>query len=73
MPVDEHGKAVGRGNARARRAFCATSSRRNPHDFRIFGPDETVINRLSDVFEVTDRQWEAEISTATTTSPPAGG
>ena len=30
----------------------------NPTDFRIFGPDETVSNRLQAVFEVTERQWE---------------
>jgi xylulose-5-phosphate/fructose-6-phosphate phosphoketolase len=35
--------------------------RRNPHNFRIFGPDETASNRLGDVFEVTDKQWNAEI------------
>jgi len=34
---------------------------RNPDNFRIFGPDETVSNRLGDVFDVTERQWEAEI------------
>ncbi len=28
-------------------------------NFRIFGPDETLSNRLQPVFEVTDRQWEA--------------
>ncbi len=28
-------------------------------NFRIFGPDETLSNRLGSVFEVTDRQWEA--------------
>jgi xylulose-5-phosphate/fructose-6-phosphate phosphoketolase len=33
----------------------------NPHDFRIFGPDETASNRLQDVFEVTDKQWNAEL------------
>ncbi|WDM42596.1 phosphoketolase family protein [Microbacterium luteolum] len=32
----------------------------NPHDFRIFGPDETASNRLDAVFEVTDKQWNAE-------------
>ncbi|MDQ2755703.1 MAG: phosphoketolase family protein [Actinomycetota bacterium] len=32
---------------------------RNTHTFRIFGPDETMSNRLGAVFEVTDRQWEA--------------
>ena len=30
-----------------------------PRTFRLFGPDETVSNRLSAVFEVTDRQWDA--------------
>jgi xylulose-5-phosphate/fructose-6-phosphate phosphoketolase len=29
-------------------------------NLRIFGPDETASNRLSAVFEVTDRAWEAE-------------
>jgi xylulose-5-phosphate/fructose-6-phosphate phosphoketolase len=33
---------------------------RNPTNFRLLGPDETSSNRLSDVFEVTDRTWEAE-------------
>ncbi len=30
-------------------------------NFRVFGPDETASNRLSAVFEVTDRAWMAEI------------
>jgi xylulose-5-phosphate/fructose-6-phosphate phosphoketolase len=29
-------------------------------NFRIFGPDETLSNRLTAVFEVTDRQWLAK-------------
>jgi xylulose-5-phosphate/fructose-6-phosphate phosphoketolase len=29
-------------------------------NFRVFGPDETVSNRLDAVFEVTGRQWMAE-------------
>ncbi|MEV7010810.1 phosphoketolase family protein [Streptosporangium sp. NPDC051022] len=32
----------------------------NPHTFRLMGPDETASNRLSAVFEVTDRAWNAE-------------
>jgi len=32
---------------------------REHRNFRIFGPDETLSNRLTAVFEVTDRQWEA--------------
>jgi xylulose-5-phosphate/fructose-6-phosphate phosphoketolase len=34
--------------------------RLNPHNFRIFGPDETASNRLQGVFEATDKQWNAE-------------
>lgn len=30
-------------------------------NFRIFGPDETLSNRLGAVFEATDRQWMAEL------------
>jgi xylulose-5-phosphate/fructose-6-phosphate phosphoketolase len=35
--------------------------RRNPHNFKLLGPDETASNRLNAVFDVTDREWEAEI------------
>jgi xylulose-5-phosphate/fructose-6-phosphate phosphoketolase len=34
----------------------ANQAQRN---FRIFGPDETLSNRLNAVFEVTNRQWDA--------------
>ncbi len=30
-------------------------------NFRVFGPDETVSNRLTAIFEATDRQWEGKI------------
>ncbi len=33
----------------------------NTRNFRVFGPDETVSNLLSAVFEVTSRQWDAEL------------
>jgi xylulose-5-phosphate/fructose-6-phosphate phosphoketolase len=36
------------------------ASIREQRNFRIFGPDETLSNRLNAVFEVTDRQWEAQ-------------
>ncbi|MFC7032690.1 phosphoketolase [Nonomuraea rubra] len=32
----------------------------NPRTFRLMGPDETASNRLSEVFEVTDKAWDAE-------------
>jgi xylulose-5-phosphate/fructose-6-phosphate phosphoketolase len=40
-----------------RDVIVANQTRRN---FRLFGPDETVSNRLDAVFEATSRQWEAE-------------
>ena len=36
------------------------SLNRDQRNFRIFGPDETLSNRLNAVFEVTNRQWEAQ-------------
>jgi xylulose-5-phosphate/fructose-6-phosphate phosphoketolase len=41
-------------------AFLRDVIARNPTTFRLMGPDETASNRLSAVFEVTDRAWEAE-------------
>ena len=35
------------------------SLNKEQRNFRIFGPDETLSNRLNSVFEVTNRQWEA--------------
>ena len=31
-------------------------------NFRIFGPDETLSNLLGEVFEVTNRQWDARVA-----------
>ncbi len=45
---------------RALGSFLRDVIRRNPHSFRLFGPDETLSNRLGAVFEATDRAWEAE-------------
>ncbi|MGL5435290.1 MAG: phosphoketolase family protein [Lachnospiraceae bacterium] len=42
----------------ARDIFMLNEKEKN---FRIFGPDETMSNRLTKVFEVTSRDWNAEI------------
>ena len=34
---------------------------KNSDNFRLFGPDETASNRLSDVFSVTARTWDARV------------
>jgi xylulose-5-phosphate/fructose-6-phosphate phosphoketolase len=39
--------------------FLRDVTKLNPHNFRIFGPDETLSNLLGAVFEVTNRQWDA--------------
>ena len=53
---------MGNGDTRilgefARDIIKLNQSQRN---FRIFGPDETLSNRLNSVFEATNRQWEAD-------------
>ena len=40
-------------------AFVRDVIRLNPETFRLFGPDETLSNRLQSVFEATNRQWQA--------------
>ena len=43
--------------------FLRDVARKNEaeRNFRIFGPDETLSNRLNAVFEATSRQWEASL------------
>ncbi len=36
--------------------------RRNPDNFRLFGPDEVASNRLQAVYDVTAKQWNAELT-----------
>ena len=42
---------------------------REQRNFRIFGPDETLSNRLNAVFEVTKRQWDARSKITMSSSP----
>ncbi|RIL00810.1 MAG: phosphoketolase [Proteobacteria bacterium] len=35
--------------------------RQNPHNFRVFGPDETTSNRLSAVYEASGKTWLADL------------
>ena len=37
-----------------------TKSNEAQRNFRIFGPDETLSNRLNAIFEATNRQWEGQ-------------
>ena len=56
--------APGATNAEATRvlgSWLTEVIRLNPENFRMFGPDETASNRLQGVFDVTDKQWNAEL------------
>jgi xylulose-5-phosphate/fructose-6-phosphate phosphoketolase len=44
----------------------------NPRTFRLMGPDETDSNRLSAVFEVTDRAWNAPMLPTDENLAPGG-
>jgi xylulose-5-phosphate/fructose-6-phosphate phosphoketolase len=39
--------------------WLAALMQRNPDSFRLFGPDETISNKLDAVFDVTSRVWRA--------------
>nr|WP_233200555.1 phosphoketolase family protein [Cryobacterium sp. M15] len=53
--------------------YLAEVIRLNPDNFRIFGPDETASNRLAPpVYEVTSKQWDAEIRPGDTNLARAG-
>jgi xylulose-5-phosphate/fructose-6-phosphate phosphoketolase len=60
--VPEPGKVDGEDTRTLGRFLRDVISLNEPHrNFRVFGPDETVSNRLDAVFETTERQWEAEM------------
>ncbi|GAY74022.1 xylulose-5-phosphate phosphoketolase [Lentilactobacillus kosonis] len=42
--------------------FFAGVAKKNPNSFRIFGPDETMSNRLWDMFNITNRQWMSKVN-----------
>ena len=46
---------------------------KEPRNFRIFGPDETLSNLLGAVFEVTSRQWDAQTTADDEFLAPVGG
>ena len=59
VAVPAPGGALGE-STRVMGAFLRDVMRKNPDNFRVFGPDETASNRLGALFEVTDRAWMAE-------------
>lgn len=63
ITVSEPG-IIGEGDTRVVARFLRDVVKQNleSQNFRIFGPDETISNGLEAVFEVTDRQWNADIA-----------
>ena len=65
----------GIGDTRVLAPFLRDVAKLNlePRNFRVFGPDETISNGLEALFEVTDRQWEAQTAQNDEFLAPAGG
>lgn len=53
----EHPGAIEKEDMRVLGEFVRDIIKENPDNFRVFGPDETMSNRLSHVFEVDNRCW----------------
>ncbi len=60
VDVKEPGGATAE-NTRVLGGFLRDIMRKNMNTFRLFGPDETASNRLSAVYEVTQKVWMEEI------------
>lgn len=58
--VTKQGSTMGE-STRILGAFLRDLVKFNQHNFRIFGPDETASNRLTPLFEITDRTSTAQI------------
>lgn len=67
-PIQDYAVEVGRPAAESAEAtrvlgtFLRDVIARNQDNFRLMGPDETASNRLSAVFDVTDKAWMAAVS-----------
>jgi xylulose-5-phosphate/fructose-6-phosphate phosphoketolase len=62
IAVPEPGKVMGE-DTRTLGQYLRDVIKLSSHErnFRIFGPDETASNRLTAVFEATNKQWQAEV------------
>lgn len=59
LDIPSPGTVMGQGT-KVLAEFLREVIRLNKTNFRIFGPDETLSNLLGAVFEVADRQWNAQ-------------
>ncbi|MGV8882334.1 MAG: phosphoketolase [Rhodoglobus sp.] len=66
-PVEPHAVDLSEGRGKTAEATRVLGSwlsdvvQLNPQNFRMFGPDETASNRLDAVYQVTAKQWQAEV------------
>ena len=66
---------LGIGDTHVLGPFLRDVAKRNrePRNFRLFGPDETVSNGLQAIFEATPRQWDAATVPGDEHLAPSGG
>lgn len=60
VEVSKPGSAEGE-STRILGGFLRDIMRRNPTNFRVFGPDETASNRLTAIYEASKKTWLAEL------------
>jgi len=60
VPVEQPGRTT-YGNTRPLGQYLRDILRRNPDNFRVFGPDETTSNRLDAVYEASKKTWMADL------------
>lgn len=60
LSVDKPGSSTGQATEQFGR-YLSKIFQDNSDNFRLFGPDETASNRLTPVFDVTSRTWEAPL------------
>jgi xylulose-5-phosphate/fructose-6-phosphate phosphoketolase len=71
VPVDKPGASTAEAT-RVLGRWLTEVVRRNPDNFRIFGPDETASNRLDAVYDVTSKQWDARVEPVDEHLAPSG-
>jgi xylulose-5-phosphate/fructose-6-phosphate phosphoketolase len=59
IPVEKPGAAAVE-NTRPLGRFLRDIMRQNPHNFRVFGPDENTSNKLDAIYEVSKKLWLAD-------------
>jgi xylulose-5-phosphate/fructose-6-phosphate phosphoketolase len=71
LQVSSPGSVQGQGTV-ALGNYLSGVIKLNEKNFRIFGPDETLSNLLGAVFEVSDRQWDAQATAEDEFLSPSG-